>query len=272
MSLIANYSKKIIALMSSVGTEEFPHKMIGLLGSLVPINDATIIVYPPKRLPIIDYFQPQADGTSLLDQFVNGAFLLDPYYITGTAGNRFGFFHLKEISPDQFKTSEYYRTFYSKSGYQDECGYIFPMIGGGFAQISLARTREYKKFRKAQLQLLGDVFPLVQELGRQHWSGHDDEKDNGSIMKVQLQSALEMFGSSVLTKRQMQVINLLLHGNSTKVVAEKLGISIETVKLHRKHAYAELDISSQGELFYLFLDSLMSVKKYSGGDTLINYL
>jgi hypothetical protein len=47
---------------------------------------------------------------------------------------------------------------------------------------------------------------------------------------------------------------------------------VETVKLHRKHAYAKLEVSSQAELFYLFLDSLMSASDYRGGDTLVSYL
>ncbi|WP_232059314.1 LuxR C-terminal-related transcriptional regulator [Kineobactrum salinum] len=68
------------------------------------------------------------------------------------------------------------------------------------------------------------------------------------------------------------MINLVLHGHSTRTLAEKLSISVETVKLHRKHAYAKLEISSQAELFYLFLDSLMSAGNYAGGDTLISYL
>ena len=47
---------------------------------------------------------------------------------------------------------------------------------------------------------------------------------------------------------------------------------METVKLHRKHAYAKLEVSSQAELFYLFLDSLMSARNYDGGDTLVAYM
>ena len=60
-------------------------------------------------------------------------------------------------------------------------------------------------------------------------------------------------------------------GNSTRLVAGKLGISAETVKLHRKHAYAKLDISSQAELLYLFVDALASHMGNSGADPLASY-
>ena len=46
---------------------------------------------------------------------------------------------------------------------------------------------------------------------------------------------------------------------------------METVKLHRKHAYSKLEVSSQAELFYLFLDSVMSTSNYDGGDPLLPY-
>lgn len=92
------------------------------------------------------------------------------------------------------------------------------------------------------------------------------------IRRRHLHLALDDFGSSLLTDRETQVINLVLHGHSTKSIAARLKISVETVKLHRKHAYAKLEINSQAELFYLFLDSLMSARDYQGGDTLVSYL
>ena len=54
-------------------------------------------------------------------------------------------------------------------------------------------------------------------------------------------------------------------------MAEKLGISAETVKLHRKHAYAKLDISSQAEVFYLFVDALASHTGHGTEDPLMSY-
>ena len=89
---------------------------------------------------------------------------------------------------------------------------------------------------------------------------------------MQLDSALKHFGTAYLTERESQVVHLFLHGHSTKSIAERLGISPETVKLHRKNSYAKLDVSSQAELFYLFIDSLASLTNYSGGDPLVGYL
>ena len=112
---------------------------------------------------------------------------------------------------------------------------------------------------------------MIETLCQSHWAGLGAGSASADI-RVQLHKALESFGRSLLTERESQVISLVLHGHTTRTLAEKLSISVETVKLHRKHAYAKLEISSQAELFYLFLDSLMSAKGYTGGDTLEAYM
>ena len=204
---------------------------------------------------------------------MQGAFLLDPYYISAAIDKRYGFFSIRQLAPNAFKKTEYYNTYYRISGVHDECGYLIPTQGDGFINISLNRTTCAKNFSSRQRQLLQDIHPLIETLVQQHWGRSDRRGPAGhSNLRQSLQSALDGFGNSVLTARECQVINQVLHGYSTKAIAQRLSIAQETVKLHKKHAYAKLDISSQSELFYLFLDALMSVDNYAGGDTLSSYL
>ena len=55
-----------------------------------------------------------------------------------------------------------------------------------------------------------------------------------------------------LTPRERQIAGEILRGCTTTAVAMRLGISIGTVKVHRKHLYRKLGISSQAELFARF--------------------
>ncbi|MBN3821885.1 helix-turn-helix transcriptional regulator, partial [Paraburkholderia sp. Se-20369] len=64
------------------------------------------------------------------------------------------------------------------------------------------------------------------------------------------------FGADLLTDREMSIARMVLRGNSSKAIAEKLAISPETVKVHRRHLYAKLGISSQPELFSRFIQAL----------------
>ena len=272
MPSLDTFSRHLAGLIPATGSAAFPQMLVAMLRELVPVDDASVILYPERELPVVEYFEVDEElGKSTLDVFVKGPFLLDPYYLAATAEERFGVFRLRDLSPTGFKDSEYYKTWYRNCGYQDECGFVIPTSGEGFVNIALGKTASRATFTKRELQILADIYPAVETLCRQHWSERGSD-DSGINLRAQLHSALESFGSSLLTERETQVINLVLHGHSTKTVAEKLSISMETVKLHRKHAYAKLEVSSQAELFYLFLDSLMSARDYEGGDTLVAYM
>lgn len=76
----------------------------------------------------------------------------------------------------------------------------------------------------------------------------------------------------MLTGREAKVIRLYLQGHSTMSISERLDISTHTVSMHRKNACAKLDISSQFELFHMFIDSLSCYDPQAGQDPLQAYL
>lgn len=53
---------------------------------------------------------------------------------------------------------------------------------------------------------------------------------------------------SEFTPRQLQIINSIVEGLSYKMIAEKLMISIDTVRFHIKSIYKNLEINSKAEL------------------------
>ena len=264
------YSTALAALLPRIGKDSFADDLINLLRTLLPVEDASIILYPAAGLPMVEYCEvPNETGASTLDRFVQGMFLPDPYYTAGRDGAH-GLFRLADLTPTGFRDSEYYRNWYRNCGYHDECGYLISLADAGFVNIALGRVQPRQRFSKRQVDLLQAITPMIAQLCQQHWAGSARRAVDGDL-REQLQLALSKFGSSRLTERESQVINLVLHGHSTRTIAGRLSISAETVKLHRKHAYAKLEVGSQAELFYLFLDSLMSTRDYAGGDTLVAY-
>lgn len=57
-----------------------------------------------------------------------------------------------------------------------------------------------------------------------------------------------------LTAREKEVTTLLLAGDSQKIIASKLDVSLSTVSFHIRNLYRKLNIQSKGELFALFLE------------------
>lgn len=266
-NLIQGLAALVARVLPAQGTDTFCKELVEGLRMLVPIEDASVLYFGNDDLPLIVYREPMARGAKSLERFVAGAFLLDPFYHAAVE-KKFDLFRLRDLAPEQFKESEYYKSWYQNCGFSDEIGYIVNVGNNAFVNVALGRLGE-ERFSDEHFQILSDVKQAVEALCQQHWT---TDRSSGEGLRRHLHLALDDFGSSLLTERETQVINMVLHGHSTKSIAERLGISVETVKLHRKHAYAKLEINSQAELFYLFLDSLMSAEDYCGGDTLVSYM
>ncbi|MGB0624564.1 MAG: LuxR C-terminal-related transcriptional regulator [Luminiphilus sp.] len=255
---------------SLLGESGFAAALGNGIRELIEADDVSLIRYPDAGPPVIEYtLPPKRRGKTTLDRYVKGPFLLDPFYRAAQVDGYFGVFRLRALAPSGFKESEYFRTWYHECGFQDECGLLIALDSGSF-NLALGMTGGSRRFSKRQVGRLEAVFPAVEAMVRRHWNPLTPAADSSDLRR-RLQEALGAFGSSVLTRREQQVIELVLLGNSTRLVADKLGISAETVKLHRKHAYAKLDISSQAELFYLFVDALASHTGDSGADPLTSY-
>ena len=97
----------------------------------------------------------------------------------------------------------------------------------------------------------------VQQYQRAHLAAREDiVADRHLLDRPRVEQALARFGAGVLTDREMSIARMVLRGNSSKAIAERLAISPETVKVHRRHLYAKLGISSQPELFSRFIQAL----------------
>ena len=112
-------------------------------------------------------------------------------------------------------------------------------------------------FTKADINQLEIVYPLMKSI-LVKWR-QNLELTASPNLEWQLDNALINFGNSVLTPRESKILHLILHGYSIKTIAEKLENSVETIKHHRKNIYIKLDVSSQSELFYLFIASLKAM-------------
>ncbi|MFD1329193.1 helix-turn-helix transcriptional regulator [Mycoplana ramosa] len=64
------------------------------------------------------------------------------------------------------------------------------------------------------------------------------------------------FLKGIVSKREHEIICAIIDGYPTRTVAERLGCALETVKVHKKRIYNKLDITTEREIFLLFLEHL----------------
>ena len=198
--------------------------------------------------------------------WLDGAYLLDPFYTLFTSGSPEGIYQLSEVAPDNFYESEYYLSYYTQTGLTDECGLLFKMDDDHSVLVSLG-TRGGPAIKASQVANLQTVLPVLSALCHRQQSASEGE----ITFSAPLDKAFRNFGRDHLSARECEVIQLILKGHSNKAIAQLLDISIDTVKVYNKRFHAKLGISSQAELFSLFLESISLVPFDADIDPLTHY-
>ena len=60
---------------------------------------------------------------------------------------------------------------------------------------------------------------------------------------------------ALLTPRELEVIDLVIAGESNKVIASQLGISTKTIEFHRSHIMKKMKVNSVAELVALVISA-----------------
>jgi DNA-binding CsgD family transcriptional regulator len=241
--------------LARIGDEGFGDRLAEALATLVHYDVIMVFAYLPGRRPVAPYTNlGRGSAEIIVDDYLAGPFLMDPFYKAACDGRAEGLLRLCEEAPDRFFDSEYYKAHYVRTGIKDELGTLVRLDSGVTVILSLTRGRAQSAFSAHDLRRLARVDPVVREVMRQHWRGLPTRfRAEGADERDALDRAFLRFGGSVLSYREAEIISHILSGHSSESIALRLGITTGTVKIHRRNAYARLGVSSQAELFHAFL-------------------
>jgi len=248
-----------------VDEASFLEHLATALGTLTPI-ESMMISLERRGLPPHSLYQqgiPKAYQEEIINRYFSRGYLLDPFCLAVDKGLAEGFYHLAQIAPDDFFNSEYYKTYYLRSGGAQEGYYIVDLCAQSKISLCMFQGLSAGQFSDDQLAVLKSVLPMVRELLRRFGTSGGMAKVIGdervfaqTPVHQQIEAAFMHFGSGLLTVREREIAHLILRGHSVKSTAQMLGISPETVRMHRKNLYTKLAINSQAELFALFIEWL----------------
>jgi DNA-binding CsgD family transcriptional regulator len=247
----------------AIGTGQFAKRLIDALQQVLPFDWWMVMVYRQHASPemLHDNFMGSWREKGL-STYVGAYFVLDPFYIMSRSLDHPEVCRLADIAPDGFLDSEYHRAHYAAGRIGDEVGFLWPLEASVTLAISLERSENCIGFSTDDVRNLETLQPLLYAMARKHWvvahplAVTTPELELGRLV----QEAAADFGRDVLTPRECEVVKLVLRGYSTKSVSQSLGISPGTVKVHRENIYAKLGVSSQAELFNLFIASVLATK------------
>jgi DNA-binding CsgD family transcriptional regulator len=233
----------------------------------VPFDYSVLFAYRGQERPICPYdtFTPEQRIVFVTD-YQEGPYLLDPFYQVYADRVKPGLYRLREIVPDRFYHSEYYRSYYRRTGLAEEIGFLVSLPHDMMLVLSLMRAGTSAPFSDRDMNKLRRMEPIVHASSARHWRnlGHLRSREAEAEtarppLNLQVISAFENFGDGVLTRREREVVRMVLRGHSSNSIGRHFKIATGTVKIHRKNIYAKLGISSQSELFSHFISYLSGI-------------
>jgi len=246
-----------------IGGDGFEQALIQALECLVSFDFAVMFGYRGDEPPIVLYESFSSRTRDIhVTKYVEGPYLLDPFFQATRALMDSGLYRLKEIAPDRFYQSEYYRSYYSKTDLAEEIGFFVSLPNSTYIVISLMRMKRSSVFSRKEFKLLKSVETIVQALSSRHWENlvsnfsEDEVAPDQVVIKNRVNEVFNTFGESILTPRECEVVGLILRGYSSEAIAGSLGIAKGTVKTFRRSIHSKLRISSQSELFSMFISAL----------------
>jgi DNA-binding CsgD family transcriptional regulator len=251
-------------LIGHLNSDRFHAALDDGLRTVCPFDLTAVIAFPMGGRPQL--LHDGLDGVSppeVMQVYLNGTYVLDACYVACTQGLANGLYRLSEVAPDEFFSTSYYNSpdvhpciSLESGSLAEEIFYLSQPQPGLFYCYSLMRSSHKARFSQQEFADLQALSPVVNSLLAKHHAPQQTPVAAQGNPEV-LEAAFSSFESDALSPREQHIVSLVLRGHSSGSVAHVLGIAEGTVKNHRKHIYAKLDISSQGELFNLFLGHVL---------------
>jgi DNA-binding CsgD family transcriptional regulator len=257
MEVARGWHEGLAETIRHLETPRFAPSLGQTLRRVAPFTYTVMFAFRGEEPPLdlYDDFGPERRSIYVTD-YQAGPYLLDPFFHAARGGIAPGLYRMRELAPDRFYQSEYYRSYYVQTGLAEEIGFFLSPAPGIMVTMSLMRVAGTAAFSEREMARLRLVAPVVIALAERNWRGLAERfavEPAGPATEDPLREVFAKIGRNRLTQRESEVVALVLRGHSSEAIGAALGISPGTVKIHRKNIYSKLGIGSQAELFSLFM-------------------
>lgn len=274
----AQWNQAIAPLFAMQDDKQRLELLVAAIRVMVPVEAVMVTLESRQQMPqlLYDCGIPPRERKRYINKYLSAAYLLDPLHMAQTQGLAPGCYHLAAVAADNFYNSDYYLTYFRGTGLVDDVYFVSQSRQEGSLSMALGRRQGQSRFSTQEIELLTSLTPVVLSVLDRYWDTLQTPAapvpPDTQAIRQHIEQAFEHFGCSLLTERERQVVHLILQGHSAKATAQTLGISPDTVQMHRKNMYAKLQVSSQSELFSLFLAALSHEQRGPDEDPLCGYL
>jgi DNA-binding CsgD family transcriptional regulator len=262
-----NWDDHVAQMIERIDSDELPAQLVAALSGLISFTMSTIFVFRGLSRPICVFENfPESVNKVGIENFISGTYVLNPVYRAHMNGIEQGVYRLRDLAPDDYFSSGFTETHKVIEAPDEEIPYMTEGWPRGFEELDITVPiddvtieidlyKGYKDggFSQTDIEKLSSHMPVIGAITRKFWQLRSDNLAS-SPRDNSINDIYDSFGAGVLTRREREVIQYVLRGHSSRSIALNLDISVTTIKTHRKRAYSKLNISSQSELFSMFLN------------------
>jgi DNA-binding CsgD family transcriptional regulator len=253
-------AERIGGAIAAIGSKAFGERLDELIAAAAPFDLSCVFAYPPEAPPRLVYGGFRGIGSpQALANYLKGTYLLDAVYFACENGIEPGLYRLSDLAPDAFFAGDYYNSWevhpcisMNSGSLAEEIVFVARLPNEIALAYSVMRSNGCPAFSASEFAQMKDLEPAVRQALLANWRdlgrGEQRRAAPGSMER-----GFASFAAEALSERERMIVQLILRGHSSLSIADQLTIAEGTVKNHRKHIYAKLGISSQAELFSLFV-------------------
>jgi DNA-binding CsgD family transcriptional regulator len=263
---IPSYEASLCAeMVSMIGSNQFFDELACALDDALPFKWLHIFLYSKDKAPTNLSSKPQdIDHKRGLQNYLNFTYVINPTYRAFQARMDSGVYLISDFIQDGHEDAITSADFEIRIDDSEPIGYRTPGWPKGMEEfivlINLPNdtavdftflVEKHPQEIATHRSLLKNIFHLLNAVLVKQFEIFPNSYDHNS--RPGQEDKFQDFGSDILTDREREVVQLVLVGHNSSSIAAKLNISLSTIKTHRRNIYSKLQISSQVELFSLFL-------------------
>lgn len=239
--------------IAATGTDRHVDCLIDLIGADIDHDLVTVTRYSATQTP--EFIKHRRFSDEMVQRYLASYYVFDPFYASWRRKRRLGILPLKGLADEEAKRGQYIAGFLAQSEICDEVGIM--LADGGDWCLGIFLDRSTASFKDSEIALLDERLPVFEALHALDTKARGAEfsrtsAPTGPGASPRQEPTIPASLWPELSLRERELVQLILAGHPTANIAGRLGITVGTVKNHRRRIYEKLDITTERELFLQF--------------------
>jgi len=259
--------EQLARVTSRVGEPAFYGHLLKAFREHLGADLSMVMRYSRRGAP--EYLLHDGLDAEHMDMYSRGLYRIDPIYKLCRRSRVRGVRDLGAVSTPADRSGDYFNVFLRLTGMADDLVMLLPVDLESCIGVVYERKTVFKSREIAQMRML---YPLIEALHQLHQktlraqggrdagvrSQRESADPTPGLVPLDHRVALDAFLKRELTPRERDIVHLVLMGYPNIKIAERLKLSLNTIKNHKKRMYVKLDITTERELFLAFVNFLVT--------------